>query len=1018
MLKNNEYANTPPVNRINFTESQPFYSSLHNCTAIFMHTAPTRYPWMTIPCDEIFDASYICQPLHSQTRSTLTASIQANSTCDGNWLLLERSETCLLLIDVVSDISYHDSHYICSSQNASVLQVNTSDRVYSAQESKEIRNRLEYMYNMIRNTFMYKIFQNTPTVDLLNMLYGRYLEQNSKYIMISRLLYWGRQSTPRNISYFANFNDTCTILEYSTSSYNYYVGARQMRGWGVKCRPCAEVQKVAGVICEKPANQITIHCQNNYFECHDKTCVLVIYKCDYIPDCFDGSDEANCAYDMVTISTEQFVNLPCVLLNKCDVIIDNKVRIQTLCDGILQSNSTLVNEEDLCEKINNWPTKFMPITSSIQTKYRPKDNFLFQHSSIKYIFAQEFKYRCGGISNSWTARNSTPNTTINLTRKLFPEIRQAQSILLKYMCRNKIIHGRYIKWRRRAKHICQAIACPGMFKCQDYFCVSLSAVCDNKNDCDLGEDETVCSRLTCPGFLKCRAEERCIATNEICDRNINCFHSMDDELGCHDCPINCYCQGYVMSCHVNNSMHIIESEHVLYAKALLLKGIQYNFCMDHVQFVGLLLMNISFCEIKDVNISHVNTSLLSILIVDLKHNQLTDSSFLFANVFKRIIFLDMSFNLLTVFKFGRRRFQYLSVLLLSGNNLHQIELKLDESTLTFLDLQFIFYSTKLAVFIYPNAYIIFTIKVSESLLCCVLPEKVKCLSVQKQTKCFGLIERDLLKISFYCLSLLSLSLTSAVLIKNIVRISKRKLHQKSNHYSIMLMSQSIANNLSSLYLIALSIADFLNVDLLTFKTGGICTALNAVLYISLEILLVFKAGSVLVLVLKIKFPFKHQCPWFKWIIPASGFAWLFITVTYVIHILLFFLVQKQYYFDNLCSIGWCDINVDFTLLHVMVYIIDSASIITFIISFTNVYTSLKRHRREIDPATVNNPYTVTGVTCKLIFRNLVEIIFRYCMLGVLSAQLAKLYDYHLCLYFFLYALPVTILYSSFVHLFQ
>ena len=34
---------------------------------------------------------------------------------------------------------------------------------------------------------------------------------------------------------------------------------------------------------------------------------------------------------------------------------------------------------------------------------------------------------------------------------------------------------------------------------------------------------------------------------EIYDGNVNCLHSMDDDIGCYKCPHTCHCEGYSIS---------------------------------------------------------------------------------------------------------------------------------------------------------------------------------------------------------------------------------------------------------------------------------------------------------------------------------------------------------------------------------------------------------------------------------------------------------------------------------------
>ena len=187
-----------------------------------------------------------------------------------------------------------------------------------------------------------------------------------------------------------------------------------------------------------------------------------------------------------------------------------------------------------------------------------------------------------------------------------------------------------------------AIAFPGMFKCHDHACIPLSYYCDGLNHCTLGEDEIICDIYTpvCPGYLKCGGERKCISTDELCDRNINCFYSMDDELGCDTCPENCECAGYVMSCQSNNSDQIIESHTVVYAKGLLIKGTQQVLTANNLQFIGLLFPNISYCKLEKVDVLYGNeTRVFFLIFTDFRRNRLTTTSFLKFQIFHRIVFL-------------------------------------------------------------------------------------------------------------------------------------------------------------------------------------------------------------------------------------------------------------------------------------------------------------------------------------------------------------------------------------------
>ena len=93
-----------------------------------------NYSWITIPCDEQFNASYFCQTLHSQRKGSVEEN-ESNVTCDGKWLLLKKTNVCVLALDAYErEISFYDSQYMCSARNSSILSVDISDRLESHYE--------------------------------------------------------------------------------------------------------------------------------------------------------------------------------------------------------------------------------------------------------------------------------------------------------------------------------------------------------------------------------------------------------------------------------------------------------------------------------------------------------------------------------------------------------------------------------------------------------------------------------------------------------------------------------------------------------------------------------------------------------------------------------------------------------------------------------------------------------------------------------------------------------------------
>ena len=108
---------------------------------------------------------------------------------------------------------------------------------------------------------------------------------------------------------------------------------------------------------------------------------------------------------------------------------------------------------------------------------------------------------------------------------------------------------------RDAAHLldCKWIECTNTFKCPGSYCIPLRKVCDGREDCIGGEDETNCQKHICVGFLKCNGVEFCIHPNEVCDGYTHCPKG-DDEKMCdiQHCPAECQCTGYSAFCRDAN----------------------------------------------------------------------------------------------------------------------------------------------------------------------------------------------------------------------------------------------------------------------------------------------------------------------------------------------------------------------------------------------------------------------------------------------------------------------------------
>ena len=540
------------------------------------------------------------------------------------------------------------------------IQCDVSDYIYTTTTKNiELEQLLSHgLYSLFKNQTPSSFLQLSHTARL-KLLFGQGVAKTSPYNIILYMFWLTKSEPPNYLSFFVIFKHTCSIVEFSMLSYYFIDFSHETRGWGVKCRPCTQSIKISGIICEKSSRKRIITCQNKHFQCHDKTCILLIYQCADVADCFDGSDEVNCASGIYMTQLEGISPLPCLFRHDYDVSSIVEIPIHSICDGIFMNGS--FPEEEVCwnsgyvtsEPIHNNPIKAM------LGKSKGNDE------DVAWLYTKEKTIVCDSSSHTNSSRSLVTNRsntldTLNVSEALGTECTNIQNI-----CMPGIKHNKKCPVQSSKRSVCWYISCPGMFKCHGDYCISIYVVCDDKFDCINGENEQFCSGLTCPGFLKCRSEKRCV---DLCDKIIDCINTMDDEIECDHCPNNCTCNGYVISCFLNNSREIFDMRDRNHAKALIIKGVQNRLIVEkHLSVIGLLLLNISFCQLRSISMSNDNEIMsVHILIADLSHNKRNETYSLMIKTFRKLVFLDLSFNLLSVIRYGQGfSLEYLSALYLT-----------------------------------------------------------------------------------------------------------------------------------------------------------------------------------------------------------------------------------------------------------------------------------------------------------------------------------------------------------------
>ena len=265
------YVESKQSRKLNYEHAQPELSIQKNCIAAITDHHRYSYPWVTIACDEVYDVTFICQ--RSQPPSTVPGIILTDRTCEENWITLEGSESCFLIVpDIKSKISFYESTQLCTLRNASLFKAAISDEIYTTWKERELKMHFKHgLYTLFSDDIpeVHEALLDTDLALLINIVFGRHVAQNSLHNIFLQMLWWSGIERRNYMAYFTHFNQSCAIVTFSMTSFYYDDTSHQTRGWGVKCRPCDEPIHVSGVICEKPSKKNNITCVRKQFECHD-----------------------------------------------------------------------------------------------------------------------------------------------------------------------------------------------------------------------------------------------------------------------------------------------------------------------------------------------------------------------------------------------------------------------------------------------------------------------------------------------------------------------------------------------------------------------------------------------------------------------------------------------------------------------------------------------------------------------------------------------------------------------------
>ena len=984
--------------------------SSRNCTVGFRNIVDLYFAWTTVLCDQPIDAAYACQK--EKHLITSRNSLLVNTSCSEGWIKVNGTQKCYLFLESAKPISFLGAQKQCSLENGRVLSIKHDQDVFSKTVSYN-----NYMLDHLKRKFWSNYMRHMPKhitgMNINTMIFGGLLDKqlpDNRVASISHFTLSGHTQThlSNHITLYAFLDSNCGIVQhtsaFSSPIFLHGLPSQYYRTWGAKYRSCDSTRKVDAIVCEKQSEPYLMKaCGENHFECKDQTCILSIYRCDSVTDCFDKSDENHCESVTQNVQkslTKQVIYIPCQLNDECDHYDDHTtLYIHSVCDGIY-SQSRLVKEKYACYINTRSKIDLLGLSS------QPNFNHRVYEINLLALFVSEHRLRI--LQQPHVSFNSSVTyDQIDINVRRMAICRTNVTVDFDKRCQVSV-HITPCNYGF-TKQICQDISCGRMFKCRSYYCIYMSSVCDGQRDCLYGDDEDACDNLFCPGQLKCRGENRCVSTSEVCDGYVDCLFSPDDEGTCLSCPDECQCKGYVALCKVFNFNIFRQIYQVKYLKGLIVAGTNVSLKLDNIVFKYLVYLEISACSLTNVTFHSSFRVASHVLFLNLSINHISSLKSLSIDFFENINVLDVGQNVIANIKRDDLRFKYLAVLYLKNNPIVEINSKNIFLNLKLIDVSDIFYNPLISISLPDNSDVV----VSDSMICCVLSPTINCRIHAIKILCFGLFDLMHLRYIFYTFVIFSLSTFSASILK--IGYDKPWTNYSKRYYTIAQLNYIISEFMSIQYFMALMVVDTAKVNVILWRQNIACLLLRTIIGVTLETSLIFKILSVITVALKIIYPFKHQLSFLKIIPVMYSTIWIMVVSLQICNMVVKGLSNKvELIVDTFCTHLDCHGTLKSPLQYAL--FIDIMCLVIFWVTVGVLVSHLKRSNIKKRFLSIKKLPTFK-ITFKLGRSFIFEMILRLLIFSVIWCEYFKVtYPHTFCFAVVLYVVPMNIIISKTLYL--